>query len=53
MEIVDGVERDNGYWQNGIYCCDCDICMGGKCKCDHKYFMSDVKITKVIKNESN
>ena len=52
MEKINGIERDNGYWLNNEYHCDCDICMGGKCVCNHKYFMSDEKVNiekKVIK----
>jgi hypothetical protein len=44
LELVDGIERNNGYWLNGIYCCDCDICNGGKCKCNHKFFLSNEKV---------
>lgn len=44
MEIVNGIERDNSYWVDGEYHCDCDICNGGICKCNHKFFMSDTKI---------
>lgn len=47
MDIVDGVERANGYWLDGVYHCDCDICNGGKCVCDHKFFLSNVKIDKM------
>jgi len=46
MEKINGIERDNGYWLNNEYHCDCDICMGGKCVCNHKYFMSDKKVKK-------
>ena len=46
LEMVNDVLRNNGYWLDGVYCCDCDICNGGKCVCDHKYFMSDVKVDK-------
>ena len=44
MEIVNGILRGNGYWQEGEYHCDCDTCNGGICKCDNKYFLSDVKV---------
>lgn len=44
MEIVNGIERCNGYWLDGVYCCDCDICNGGKCICNFKYWMSETLV---------
>lgn len=53
LEMVDGILRNNGYWLDGDYCCDCDICNGGKCVCDHKYFMSDTKVDKPQRGAKN
>ena len=46
MTLINGIERDNGYFIKGVYHCDCDICKGGKCICNHKYFMSDKEVFK-------
>lgn len=46
MTLINGIERDNGYFIKGVYRCDCDVCKGGKCICDNKHFMSNEKVFK-------